>query len=599
MDHAYQANVSQTKPSLAGYQLGYPQPASGSSPATIPGPGAWFALVEEVRNAIVAAGIVPDAQNLTQLSQAISQVGGQAGAAAAAPFAANIETALNQSTTALNASTMAQTAAGLATAAISALAGLNGSSEVGFIQLGVGSILRAVQGKLRDYVSVLDFYANGFNGPMCDPTGTIDSTLGIQAALNAAKNVYVPPGTYKTTAPLNVPANCNLFGAGKGITTIKPTGTFAACISCIGPSFNGYASFVYVGAMSIDGSAFTASGAATGTGAGLYIKYIALRAHFYDLYIFGVGGKGIYIEGSFDHQYSRIEVRACTGLGVHNYEKQVADGVYEECSKLVFHDIWALENNAGGLQWQIDGGDNFVLNDCKPSEGSIGLQIGKNGFGHKIRNLMFDSLSTPGIALQLTTNFTQQIFVDGMFCNNAAIGVDVVRGQNIQVNNVFMNGTGGVGVQAGSGADGAIYLGPAVTFSDLRAIPMTYPRYHEATWAPSFSGSGSALGNGTLTGSYVLYGKDVRFIIKLTMGSTTTMGYGAGFSLPPGMFAAIDNPIIATAFDSSAATAYATQASTASGITSIQVGAGYLGTNTPFVWATNDTLTITGAYQRS
>jgi hypothetical protein len=52
------------------------------------------------------------------------------------------------------------------------LASSIGSTLVGFIQAGTGAILRTVQSKLRDTVSVLDYGA--------DPTGVADSTAAFQ-----------------------------------------------------------------------------------------------------------------------------------------------------------------------------------------------------------------------------------------------------------------------------------------------------------------------------------------------------------------------------------------------------------------------------------
>jgi hypothetical protein len=54
-------------------------------------------------------------------------------------------------------------------------------------------------------VNVLDYGA--------DPTGVADSTTAIQNALNTAKSVYVPSGTYIVTG-LNIPSNTELHGAG-------------------------------------------------------------------------------------------------------------------------------------------------------------------------------------------------------------------------------------------------------------------------------------------------------------------------------------------------------------------------------------------------
>lgn len=73
-----------------------------------------------------------------------------------------------------------------------------------YIPTGVGSVTTTVENRLRESVSVLDFYANGVSGVKVDQTGSIDSTAGIQAAINHAallgKGIYIPAGTYKITA---------------------------------------------------------------------------------------------------------------------------------------------------------------------------------------------------------------------------------------------------------------------------------------------------------------------------------------------------------------------------------------------------------------
>jgi hypothetical protein len=78
-----------------------------------------------------------------------------------------------------------------------------GASVVGFIQSGAGAVLRTLQDKAREKVNTSDYYANGVSGAKVDPTGTIDSTLGLQAAINySSANGYTlesEPGDYLHT----------------------------------------------------------------------------------------------------------------------------------------------------------------------------------------------------------------------------------------------------------------------------------------------------------------------------------------------------------------------------------------------------------------
>jgi hypothetical protein len=91
------------------------------------------------------------------------------------------------------------------------------SNNVQFLQAGAGAGVRTMQSKERDIVSVLDFYANGSSGAMVDPTGAVDSTAGIQKALDAGgagSCVYVPNGTYYIDGTLSMYAGQYLIGDG-------------------------------------------------------------------------------------------------------------------------------------------------------------------------------------------------------------------------------------------------------------------------------------------------------------------------------------------------------------------------------------------------
>ncbi len=68
------------------------------------------------------------------------------------------------------------------------------------------------------------------------------------------------------------------------------------------------------------------------------------------------------------------------------------------------------------------------------------------------------------------------------------------------------------------------------TRDSLKAIGDAWTSY-TPTWTST--GTAPALGNGTITGSYVLAGKLVHFRVKLLMGSTTTYGTGSYLLSPP------------------------------------------------------------------
>lgn len=86
---------------------------------------------------------------------------------------------------------------------LSDLAASGSASLVGWIQSGTGSVLRTVQDKLRDTISVKDFGAVG--------DGIADDTAAINVAISACavlmRNLYFPPGTYKITSTIALGSN--------------------------------------------------------------------------------------------------------------------------------------------------------------------------------------------------------------------------------------------------------------------------------------------------------------------------------------------------------------------------------------------------------
>jgi hypothetical protein len=99
-----------------------------------------------------------------------------------------------------------------------------GAAFIGFIASGVNAVLRTVESKLRDVVSVIDYGA--------DPTGIVDSTAAIQAAITAlgvnGGEVFFPVGDYKVTAQINIP-----------LATWKPVLLRGAANSTITSTHNG------------------------------------------------------------------------------------------------------------------------------------------------------------------------------------------------------------------------------------------------------------------------------------------------------------------------------------------------------------------------
>jgi hypothetical protein len=122
------------------------------------------------------------------------------------------------------------------------------------------------------------------------------------------------------------------------------------------------------------------------------------------------------------------------------------------------------------------------------------------------------------------------------------------------------------------------------------------------SYSPAWTGSGGnpAIGNGTLTGSYIQIGKLVFFTVLLTMGSTTTFGSGTYSFTLPGTSAA-SNGVVGTGklanvgTNSRIAQAFLQTATTFGLQVDQDTGVGITPTS-PFTFANGDFIYVEGTY---
>ena len=82
-----------------------------------------------------------------------------------------------------------------------------------------GAVRRPLRARLADFVSVRDFGAAG--------DGVQDDAPAFTAALQAHEAVWVPPGTYRLAAPVDVPPARTIVGAGRHAVEIRAEGAHA------------------------------------------------------------------------------------------------------------------------------------------------------------------------------------------------------------------------------------------------------------------------------------------------------------------------------------------------------------------------------------
>jgi hypothetical protein len=122
------------------------------------------------------------------------------------------------------------------------------------------------------------------------------------------------------------------------------------------------------------------------------------------------------------------------------------------------------------------------------------------------------------------------------------------------------------------------------------------------TWTPTISGTGWAIGNGTITGRYHKIGDTVHYYIRFEIGSTTTKGTGGlVFSLPFTVSGTIDQWGSGAFYDLSATNYYrvsakATSASVVPYHGSSQLSS-FTSTTYPIAYGTGDYIELTGTFR--
>jgi hypothetical protein len=89
--------------------------------------------------------------------------------------------------------------------------------RLAFLQDGTGAVERVVNSKLRDHVSVFDFMTEAEIASVKAGDLSVDVRDAVQAAVNASKNVFMPPGTYRLDSKITLGiTGTKLYGAGAG-----------------------------------------------------------------------------------------------------------------------------------------------------------------------------------------------------------------------------------------------------------------------------------------------------------------------------------------------------------------------------------------------
>jgi hypothetical protein len=256
---------------------------------------------------------------------------------------------------------------------------------------------RSLQDRFADTVSVKDFGAVG--------DGTTDDTSAFEAAIVAVSStkggiVYVPPGQYKTSRRLDLPAPIRLRGGGTGrscaaASTCITVSASTTAIWAMPSSINGGIEDMWIQSL---------SAGATGTTDGIWLQgqtYTIRNATISGFSRYGVNCDSVGGVGNADHlQMDHVYLYA---NGSHGY---YANGT--DCNVQHVHNSLAYSNGGYGF-YQASGASNVWGSLDATSNILGGYYIG--GIGNVGHNMYCEASATATIAG--TYNWVQSPFFGG------------------------------------------------------------------------------------------------------------------------------------------------------------------------------------------
>lgn len=240
-----------------------------------------------------------------------------------------------------------------ATVAVSsvALAASGGSALVGFIQPQTGAVLRTVQSKLRDEVSVFDFMTAAQIADVIGNTLLLDVTAPINAAMSSgAKRIIFPEGSYGITAPLLWKTQTTLWAANRITCIVKALAGFAgtALINCPSDAYTGMTMEHFtLNANNIAGRCFSMVSSGQGASDSIILRDVSFalatsRPYYIEL-VTGLRLYDVFSNGGTDGAYLKtcFDVLA---IGVTAYNGARAAFIVEGCIDSNFYNVSAFNN---------------------------------------------------------------------------------------------------------------------------------------------------------------------------------------------------------------------------------------------------------------
>ena len=319
-----------------------------------------------------------------------------------------------------------------------------------FLALSTGAKTRTLDSKLSDFISVKDFGAVG--------DGVTNDTNAIQAALNSgAIHVYVPKGTYKTTATLYIPTKVSFEGAGKD-SVIEATSISGPAISTfqgtfVDPNFNENQQLKNI---CIGGSCTTA-----------LLWTCAIKSTVENITIKSTSTYGVIVDGSFNCRFAQIETYNATISNVcfwagRAFNANHVDGLHTSnfCNvNFLCNGLATLLNPLSPFNVTDNGGSGSTITNACLQGGNVGMRFANTGYGGwTVNSPYFENVALP-IELGDTTAGDQQLCRSVTFNSPfllgrtlaghpggvSVVGVNILNAVNITFNSIEFGEFGDAG----------------------------------------------------------------------------------------------------------------------------------------------------------
>jgi len=308
-------------------------------------------------------------------------------------------------------------------------------------------------------VNVVDYGA--------DPTGVADSTAAIQAAIDAdIGNVFLPPGIYRTTAPITITGSApSIYGVGKRYNTgVKSQ----ILIDHAGTGFQ-IITQAQIGTV-VSGISFVRSSGYVGQGINVLLDgatgtSIVSQINIEKCYIAG-GATGLRLRGVISSTFNSIVVQGQATAGIDFYGTGITS---PGCNLNDFTDINVYNITSGtGIKFEgTDCGRSNSFNNVSVENCGTPIEISS---GNITQNLQFNNLW-----IELCTNPMNLRGGSHIYFNNlryAQTGVSLVNSSTYGATDVYVNGMYGASATTSIGTAG-------ISVND----------YVRTTNAPSYSAS--------------------------------------------------------------------------------------------------------------